>query len=78
MLKQAGKTMEYSTERKHEQSTSNNRFQDVDYLNQFNRKILNTSVFQLALTILLITTNEDRTYRFCFSQLFLHKHYFKL
>jgi hypothetical protein len=70
--------MEYSTERKHEQSTSNNPVQDVDYLNQFKRKMLNISVFQLALTIMLITTSEDRIYWFCFTQLFLHKTYFKL
>ena len=61
--------MEYSTERKHEQSTSNNPVQGVDYPNQFNRKIRNVRVFQLALTILLIATSEDRIYWFCFTQI---------
>jgi hypothetical protein len=59
--------MEYSIERKHEQPTSNNPVQDVNYLNQFNPKILSISVFQLALTILLITTSEDRIYWYCFT-----------
>jgi len=67
--------MEYSTKRKHELSTSTNLVQDVDYLDQFNHKILTVRVFQLALTILLITS-EDRIYWFCFTQFFLHKNYF--
>ena len=72
--------MEQSTECKYEQSTSDNPIQDVDYLSQwlFNHKILNTSVFQLALTILLITISEDRIYWFYLTKLFLHKNFTKL